>query len=142
MNENMDFTDLVDEHFHVDGPKDADQIVMALRSAARLMRFVNHATLPGTRHLQYGPQVYRAIGAFKETISLAGQAAQQLGHAAEALADDPTMYDDRRTAAFPARTTALTVSVIMTDEVPGPLADVVRDLNEAHAHACHLGHDL
>lgn len=142
MTDDIDFTEIVDRHFSIDGPHDADTIVAALRSAAGLLRYVAHATYPGKKHLPYGPQVNRAVGAFDSVIGAATQIAQQIGGVAADLADDPTMYDDRYTSPHAAQSTALEAAVVLQDEVGSALADASRRLREAHSLTGHLGHNV
>ena len=137
----MDFPDVVDQHFSIDGPHDADQIIAALRSAGQLLRYVAHATYPGKGHLPYGPQIYRAVGALNGVVSTAAQVADQLGFAAADVADDPTLYDDRYSVKYPATRTALSLALVLQDEVALALGRARPLLDAAHSLACHLGHN-
>lgn len=136
-----DFTDVVDQHFSIDGPHDAETIITALQAATGLLRYVAHATYPGKKHLPLGPQICSAVGALSGLVSTAAQVSDQLGFAVADIAEDPSMYDDRYSAKHPARQTALEAAVVLQDEAAPALSRALRPLQDAHSLTGRLGHN-
>lgn len=135
-----DFPELVDEHFDVHGPYSIDLIITAMWSAARLMHYLARATATEEHQVKYGPDVRRVVEPFADLVATAVQVTQQLGQATLAIADDPTLYDDRGCANHSAQDTALLVAAALKMDARGALAQAGQALTEAHGKAAYLGH--
>ncbi len=133
----MTFTadDWVDAQFPTDGPHSPDQVVAAAEAVAHLVLYLNHAT---QRPELEGPDLHRVLAAVADAGQQLPQLVQQLGHTAERLTDDPTLYDDR---GGPGAGTALEVAVALGEGVVDATR-LGRALDQATQAASHLGHGV
>jgi hypothetical protein len=122
------FVETIEQHFHIDGPHNREQVIDAAQCVSSLIRYLNHATDPGPRAertLEWANTVYTVSG----NLTAAAYAQQQLlDQLAQSLdrqaAHDPTLYDDRRDDVHQAAHTAI---------------EAAEELREAAAQASRLG---
>jgi hypothetical protein len=134
------FFDAIEGHFPYDGPHSADKVTDAAYGISALVRYLNNATRPGRKTLEWGATVHQVLGGIHATTASLDQLFRQLGEAAERLADDPTLYDDRRSDLHPGGKTALEVSSTLT-EARSVLDGLVSKLDDAHSLSSHLGNN-
>ena len=140
----QDFLDVLDDHFNVDGPHSRERAIEAARAEVVLARFLNHATLPGSRAertLEWASTIDSLVGNLAATAysqdQLLGQLALQLQRLGR---EDPTLYDERRDEAHPATETAISAAgvLIRAASLARQLGEV---LNEAQGYTFRLGND-
>lgn len=127
---------IVEEHWPYDGPHSEESIESASRVLAGLVRYMNNA-LWSVRPC--GPSVYLVLSALNGAVYGSDQLLDQLRGAVLALAEDSTMYDDRRDR--PAKQTALEVAAELVDARHALADGPLRPIERATALACHLGHE-
>lgn len=132
----MSGRDVVDKHWPFDGPHSDDSRADAATAIERLMRYLANATW---RPAESGPGLYRLLGGIGAAVAHLDQVLGQLGEiTGPALAEDRSMYDDRRD-----RAAADTVDTVVAQlgEARRALASSGARLMLAAQTASHLGHD-
>lgn len=142
MLDEQNFTDVIDEHFGYDGPHSPETARDAARGIAKLVRYLNNATGPGsgTESLPYAPHTYRLLGSVHATVHGLDQLLDQIVTAMNRHANDPTLRDDRGANSDAGATAQSAVEAL--DEARRTLALSRPRLDEAWAASGHLGHDL
>jgi hypothetical protein len=84
--------EIVEQHFPYDGPHSAHTMADAADVIAGLVRYLNNA---GWSVRLDGPSLHRVLSGLSLALQRTDQLLAQMGNAAEALADDPTLYDTR-----------------------------------------------
>lgn len=144
MDENTYGDEIIQQHWHIDGPHDEHTTMQAGNALAELIRFLNHATGPGHRQsaMQNAAVANRTINYLHSAVAGMPQLLAQLARFLEEQADDPSLYDDRRrTQGAPTGTaTALNAAVELRSAVT-PVKVVQDALNKALRHTTHLGND-
>ena len=79
-------SELVEQRLPYDGPHDDHTAVEAAQAVAVLMRYLNNATYQRTDVLGYAPQIYRLVGALRDSVyrldELMDHLAEELKHKA------------------------------------------------------------
>lgn len=140
--DDKDFDDLIEEHFPYDGPHSRDTVLDAARVISGLVRYLNNATGPGNGQetLQYGPTVYRLLGAISNATQGLDQLLEQVTDALDRVADDLTLYDDRRGDHTGGDTAHMAAALV--EEARRTLVAPRQRLDHAWQVTSHLGHDL
>lgn len=86
--------DIVEEFWSYDGPHTPWKIRSALYAATQLIRYANNATQYPDR-IANGPLLGVGAGSVNALTYGLDQLLDQLARAAERVAEDPTLYDDR-----------------------------------------------
>lgn len=135
----LDAGALVGTFWHRDGPHSPDSVASAALGVDQLFHYLARATAPWAgANLPRGSDVYRLVGELRSALGHLDQVLDQTSIRAGELADDPTLYDDRRDGRDPADTAREMQGALDTARVAlGPLLDA---LGAAHAAAGHLGH--
>lgn len=138
----VDVEALVGTFWNIDGPHSPERTASAALAVDQLTRYLAHATFPGRGAvtLPHGGDVYRQVGEWRSTIGRLQQVLEQLARRAGELAEDPTLYDDRRGDHRPA-VTALEAQAAL-EEARQTLAPLDRALGAAHNASGHLGHQM
>lgn len=139
MTEIPDPYDIVEQYWPYDGPHNDETVLSALKMAGMLIRYANNAT-QYKHSLSWASSVYRAVGSLHGAVTSLDQLTSQLVTALERQAKDPTLYDDRRQDAYPARDTALAAASLLVQS-GGPIADLARVLDSVAEPLSHLGND-
>jgi hypothetical protein len=143
MTDDLDFTDVIDDHLPYDGPRTQDSVVEAARGVSHLVRYLNNATQPAYagKTLEWAVTTYGVVGNLRAAVAgmeqLLGQLADRLERQA---ADDATLYDDRRSPEYAAGTTAREMATELVDAL-GPLGDLAVKLDRASNLGAHLGNE-
>jgi hypothetical protein len=127
---------IVEGHWPYDGPHSEESVELAAKVIAGLVRYMNNA-LWSVRPC--GPSLYRVLSALNGAVYGADQLLDQLRGAAVALAEDSTMYDDRRDR--PAQRTARELAAELVDARQALADGPLRPIERAAGLACHLGHE-
>lgn len=129
--------EIVETHWPYDGPYSNETTSAAATMVERLVRYLNNAT--GKRDgLPYAATTYRVLSGVDSAVYGLAQLTRQLRDHAERIAEDPTLYDDRRDR--PARQTALELAAAL-DELMPAFDDLERRLRRATSTAVHLGNE-
>lgn len=137
----MDTSDLIEEHFPYDGPHTPTRVGDAASCVDDLTRYLANATYPNKPVTEWAPAIRRVAGQLSNGVGHLPQVLGQLARALDKLADDPSMFDDRYSNAFPASDTARSAS----DELrlAAQQAELLyARLAAAGGHLYHLGHDI
>lgn len=134
----MDAYDLVEQYFPFDGPHSDETVEAAATAVGRLVRYLNNATWPYRGHVASGPCLYRVTSQVASAAHGLRQLLEQLRDTAVELADNATMYDDRRDR--PARGTVVEAASHL-DSALQALGPLTTALDRATTLACHLGHE-
>jgi len=147
----VDGAELVEKHWPYDGPHSGDSVIEAARAMSTLATYLGNATGPGNgkKTLQYGPQVYRVVGALSGALASLDQVLEQLATAERRIGLDPTAYDDRRekTAAEVAAEAAKQIEAARQLLFQNPFhgdrqkATVHTHLAAAHSTTSRIGHE-
>lgn len=136
MGREIDVEDIVEEHWPYDGPHTDDKVVDALSAAVQLIRYANNAT---QRRMQYAASVYSATSMVHSLVASLEQLLDQLAEMTERMADDPDLYDDRYSDAYPPRDVALAAAALLVN-TGRPREDLQDALGRATTVLVHLGH--
>lgn len=134
----MDAYELVEQYWPYDGPHSDESVEQAATAVGRLVRYLNNATWPHKKHVASGPTLYRVLSQVNSAVYGLDQLLRQLRDTATGLADDTSMYDDRRDR--PAADTAVEASDAL-GEALSMLPSLTRAIERATNLACHLGHE-
>lgn len=135
-NEPSSAEEIVERFWPYDGPHSRDTVESAAQAIAGLVRYLNNATWNPQR--LPAPGLYRVLSNLNSMMYGLDQLLNQLTTATDRVADDPTLYDDRRDR--PARNTAVEVGSHLkaaAGALDGPRSAVER----AVQLASHLGHE-
>jgi hypothetical protein len=121
--------------WHRDGPHDPDRVAAAALAVDELTHYLARAT----QGSMSGPRLYRLVGELRSAVARLDQVFMQMSGHAAALADDPTMYDDRGRGHDPAATAREAQGGL--DAALIPLGEVNAALGQAHRASGHLGHN-
>jgi len=134
-------SELVERVLPYDGRHSAETVVEAASGLRALVRYLNNATGPWNpaQTLRYAPTVGDVLCGVEAAVDGLDQLFDQLANALDPLADDPTLYDDRRDrpAAGTAREAAGYVRSATRDA-----AELADALDVASSFTSHLGHDM
>lgn len=106
---------LIGDYWPADGPHSRESVAAAALGVDELAHYLARATAPwgaGPGVLRYGPDVYRVIGELRSAMGRLDQVLDQIAQRAAALADDPTLYDDRRDGTDPDATARLAAAAL------------------------------
>lgn len=144
MTDRQDFTyDSLDSYFPYDGPHSRETVMDAARALPALVRYLNNATggSNGRRTLEWAVTSYEVL---EPVASMAGGLDQLLEQIASDLADkatdDDTLYDNRRSADFPASRTAMEADNAIRDAMHR-LGQAAECLRQAAGLASRLGNE-
>lgn len=84
---------IVEEFWPYDGPHSRETMASAATMAAELVRYLNNSTQYGVHE---APTLWRIVAQVSTAVDRFDQLLDQLRRAAQALADDPTLYDAGR----------------------------------------------
>uniref|UniRef100_UPI003F490DB4 hypothetical protein n=1 Tax=Amycolatopsis sp. CA-290885 TaxID=3239925 RepID=UPI003F490DB4 len=135
-------TEQLEQTFHIDGPHDRESVLAAAGGLAHLVRYLNHATLPGDRAdrtLEWANTTHATLGYLAAAAYASEQLIGQLAVALDRSAEDPTLYDDRRgdtSATATARESAARV-----ERAAGIAGQLGARLTHAMETTVHLGND-
>lgn len=125
-------SEFIDRRWHYDGPHTDDTVTDAAAAIERLVRYMANATY---RPIDMGPAVHRTLSHLDSALYMLDQVLRQIGQGvAGPLADDETLYDDRRDR--PGVDTALDVAEAIEEGRQG----ISSRLTQAAQLASHLGH--
>lgn len=134
----MDAYELVERHFPFDGPHSDESVESAATAVGRLVRYLNNATYPYKKVVDCGPTLYRVLSQVNSSVYGLRQLLEQLQATATELADDESMYDDRRDR--PAAETVLGAEMALGEALTVLLA-LTAAIERATNLTCHLGHE-
>ncbi len=135
-----DVEGIIHAHWHPDGPHTPESVRAAGAAIDELSRYLARATAPWVQGLELrGADLYHLIGELRSAAGKVDQVLDQLAGRAEQLADDPTLYDDRRDDHLAADTVHEAWTHLTATR--GALTHVIGHLDHAHSAASHLGHD-
>lgn len=136
----MDTRDLIEDHFPFDGPHTPDSVAAAASCVDDLTRYLANATWPYKQVTKRAPRLRPVVAQLSNGLGHLPQVFQQIAAALDNIADDPSLFDDRRSAAFPGADTARAAA----DELrlAAQQTELLRSrLSAAGSHLWHLGHD-
>ena len=140
-NDELDVEALIGTFWHRDGPHDAESIKTAALGVDELLHYLARATAPWEGNtLPNASDLYRVVGELRSGLGRLEQVLDQLFDRAGKLAEDPSLYDDRRSEVYPAGMTALAMQRAL-DTARAALVPLQTGLSDAHRAAGHLGHD-
>lgn len=128
---------VVGAHWPYDGPYDPHRTGQAALAIARLVRYLNNATGKPDA-LPYAAPAAAVVARLADAVYGLDQLLGQLAEFAEQLADDPTLYDDRRDRPGAETALAFAGELEHARAVAVQLAD---RLSAANRHGYHLGND-
>lgn len=134
----MDAYEVVEQHWPYDGPHSDETVEQAATAVGQLVRYLSNATWPYKRNVASGPTLYRVLSSMNSSVYGLRQLLEQLQTTAVELADDESMYDDRRDR--PARGTAVDAAAALGEALVA-LAPLIRAVEHASSLTCHLGHE-
>lgn len=127
----------IEGRFPYDGPHSANAVMDAGTAAARLVRYLNNATQ--RKHVLEFPSTTDYVVAAMVGVSYGlQQLLDQLSADLRGKADDPALYDDRRTERHPAATTAVEAAIAV-QQARQAAARLSTALEQARSHTTHLG---
>jgi len=131
---------IVETYWPYDGPHTDERVGEALRAAAALVRYANNAT-QGYRYGSrppWGPLLGSLAGSLSSVVHGLDQTLDQLSDGARRLAEDPTLYDDRRPSEQ-GRPTALDLAAALRG-LQQDLRRLRSGVDRANSLASRLGH--
>jgi hypothetical protein len=130
---------VIESHWPYDGPHTPDGVAAAAHAVERLTRYLANATQPhlARNSVAQAPTVGRIVS---ELAAATAQVLDQIEHRIMVLADDPCLYDDRRSdLTTPTETATKTAAALLAAREP--LAKASMMLQTASGFASHLGHN-
>lgn len=134
----MDAYEVVEQNWPYDGPHSDETVESAATAVGQLVRYLSNATWPYKKVVASGPTLYRVLSSVNASAYGLRQLLEQLQTTAVDLAEDESMYDDRRDR--PARTTAVDTAAALGEALRA-LGPLIRAVEHASSLTCHLGHE-
>lgn len=131
----VDAYEVVEAHWPYDGPYSPEQTTAAALMIERLVRYLNNATQKPTA-VPYAATAGSVLASLHSAVYGLGQLMRQLAEFAQAKADDPTLYDDRRDR--PGSQTAFELAAAVED-VGLAVAQLAERLGRAARIGSHVG---
>lgn len=141
MTEEQNIYDWIEDRFPYDGPHSADTVREAALVVSRLVRYLNNATQHSNARytLEWANTANDVIGYIRASAHGQAQLLEQLAERlAYQAAEDPTLYDDRRSVKWPAPVTARHAAskLMAAAEQTMQLSSAI---GAAQLHTTHLG---
>jgi len=130
--------DLVERHFRYDGPHSAGTVRHAAEAASSLVRYLNTATR-NTNTVAEPAGLATTVGHLGAAVGRCDQLVRQLSAAADRLATDDGIYDDRRDRS--GADTAQELAAALSAAAPA-VTELDEQIRRAADLATHLAIDL
>lgn len=135
-----ELSEVIAERLPYDGPHSAETVTAASEALTVLVRYLNNATRQ-REALPYAATVDEVVAGVEAAVSGLDQLFSQMSRALNRHAEDPSLYDDRRSEGQEAATATVSYAKLALEEARDGVRHLAFALQAAREQTAHLGNE-